>query len=124
MNLFWCCVEYEMSEKNAEPEISQTQTEFVENIVEKIEYEPVIDKSIYPECGHLEQDLMVEIITNVEFFLPIEIENQLNEMNKIHRPIPIKKIPTIDKLLVNMAQPSFPYKMSDPIPIDHRNRYL
>jgi hypothetical protein len=83
-----------------------------------------IEENIEDEPENLEIEENTYLITHVDFF-PIEIEEQITENSILHKPKPIRKIPTVEKLLVDMGfSPCLPSKKSEPIPIDHTNRYL
>jgi hypothetical protein len=130
MNLFHCCLEAENENENKHESLSTQEVISVEvtnpdlKIKSHIECEPVIDKIENPDYKHLEEPLLLHLITHVELFLPSEIERYYNENMTVKNSIPIRKIPTLDNVLSTSNSESRVLKKSDPIPIDHSNRYL
>lgn len=138
MNLFNCCLEDCCLED--EKRVNQSQTEEVVSVVltdpklniqTNVVYESLSGKKSSADYKRLQEPLLLHLITHVDLFLPKEIENQYIQNSDIHKPVPIRKIPTVDNLLSNIAgessdtevKPKIP-KKSDPIPIDHTNTYL
>jgi hypothetical protein len=73
-----------------------------------------------------DEQIMQEVITHVELFLPINKKYYDNREENIvlHNPKPLRKTPTIENLLESEDSFLAPPKRSDPIPIDHTNTYL
>ena len=107
MNMFCCCLD----EKN----------EFQDSSIPEIRvFDVSASISTQYECKTESED--EENVTHTDFFLPIN--NSYYKNIVLHKPKPIRKIPTIDNLLQsNDPIPALP-KRSEPIPIDHNNRYL
>jgi hypothetical protein len=78
------------------------------------------------ESQYEDEQIMQEVITHVELFLPINKKyyNNREENIVLHKPKPLRKTSTIDNLLESEDSFLAPPKRSDPIPIDHSNTYL
>lgn len=109
MNLFCCCLD----EKN----------EFHDSSIPEIRlFDVSASISTQYEYKKEDEDEDEEFVTLTELFLPIN--NSYYKNIVLHKPKPIRKTPTIDNLLQSNDQVLAPPKCSEPIPIDHNNRYL
>lgn len=99
------------------------------------------DESLNNSTTNPSDELIIqEVITHIELFMPIQPDCEYYENIGLYKPIPIRKIPTIEKFIDTMnvpstlssslpsrlpsSIPSSLSKYSDPIPIDYTKTYL
>jgi len=114
MNLFCGCCSDEDHDFQSEIVMFDVSTSISQNNESKL------------ESHYEDEQIMQEVITHVELFLPINKKYYDNREEDIvlHKPKPLRKTPTIEKLLESEDSFLAPPKRSDPIPIDHTNTYL
>lgn len=113
MDIFWCCASDE-EELNATTNINEHT---VLDISASIIHENKTENSPNFEEEN-DEEIMQQMITHVELFLPIKYDYY--KSFGLYKPIPIRKIPTLENVLNSNSC----IKYSDPIPIDHTKSYL
>jgi hypothetical protein len=118
MNLFSCCC---LDQEN-DVEESSLQQRILLDVCASISKN--IESTL--KSQYEDEQIMQEVITHVELFLPINKKYYDNREDNIglHKPTPLRKTPTIENLLESDDSFLAPPKRSDPIPIDHTNTYL